>query len=204
MNSKSKWGLTNKVIARTAIFGAITTILYAVPLFQFKIAIFPSFLDFHFDEIPVFIAGYAYGPLVAILVLIIKTLIKLPFSSTAMVGEFADLLFSLVFIIPAVLIYKKNKTIKGVMIGFFVGFGLQLVVSSLSNALFMIDYYIFFFDISEQILLGGAQATNPLITDVHWTMVLYGILPFNIIKNLLVIVLTFLSYKRVHTLISRF
>ncbi len=198
------WNLTSKVMARTAIFGAIATILYIVPIFQIKIPIFPPFLEFHFDEIPIFIAGFAYGPWTAILITIVKTLIKLPFSSTAMVGELADLLYSLAFVLPAVIYYRRHKNLKGVMLGFTFGFFTQLLVSSLFNALFMIDFYLFLYDLPEHVLLAMVNATNPRITDIHWTMVLYGILPFNLVKNTIVIIVTFLVYKRVHQLFYKF
>jgi len=199
------WSLTTKVMARTALFAAIATILYTVPLFTLKIPIFPFFLEFHFDEIPTFIAGFAYGPLTSILIIIVKTLIKLPMSSTAMVGELADMMYSTAFILPAVLVYRKHKSLKGVMIGFGLGFVSQLVVSSLFNALFMIDFYLFLFPfLTAESLLAMVQATNPMITDIHWTLVLYGILPFNLVKNTLVIIITFITYKRVHQLFYRF
>jgi riboflavin transporter FmnP len=78
-----------------------------------------------------------------------------------------------------------------------------LIVSSLANALFIIDFYLFFFGIPEGVLLSLVQEINPMITDVRWTMVLYGTLPFNVVKNLLVIFITFLSYKRIHGALAR-
>ncbi|MFA5236019.1 MAG: ECF transporter S component [Bacilli bacterium] len=199
------WKLTTKVMARVAIFGAVATILYVVPFFVVKIPIFPPFLEFHFDEIPIFIAGFAYGPLTSVLIIVVKTLIKLPFSQTAMVGELADVFYSLAFILPAVLVYRKHRNLKGVMIGFGLGFIAQLIVSSLFNALFMIDFYLFLYPfMTPESLLATVQAVNPRITDIHWTMVLYGILPFNLVKNILVIIITFLTYKRVHQFFYKF
>ena len=53
---------------------------------------FPSFLEIHFDEVPAFIAGFAYGPMSAVFILIVKTLVKLPMTITAGVGENDDYL----------------------------------------------------------------------------------------------------------------
>ena len=91
---KTKRSNLVKTITRIGIFGGISTILYIVPLFKFPVPIFPSFLEFHFDEIPLFIAGFAYGPLVAFGSILVKTIIKLPFTGTMLVGELSDLLFS--------------------------------------------------------------------------------------------------------------
>ncbi len=192
-----------QTIARVAIFGGIATILYTMPMLQFKVPFFPSFLEFHFDEIPVFIAGFAYGPLTSFLILVVKTLIKLPMTSTAGVGEVADLLYSSAFILPAALIYKKKRTMAGAWIGFSVGAVCQLIASSLGNMFFMIDFYVFFFNLPEVVLLGIAQAANPRITDIHYTMVLYGILPFNVIKNAAIILVTFLIYKRTEVIVCK-
>jgi len=51
-----------RMITRIAVFGAMSTILYVIPVFKFSLPFFPSFLEIHIDEIPAFIAGFAYGP----------------------------------------------------------------------------------------------------------------------------------------------
>ncbi len=77
-----------RFMSRIAIFGAMSTILYAVPVFKFPVPFFPTFLEFHFDEIPAFIAGFAYGPLAGFCVIALKTVLKLMFSwsNTFLVG----------------------------------------------------------------------------------------------------------------------
>ena len=101
---------TLKTIAGIAIFTALAAILYCVPGFQFSLGFAPSFLKLHFDEIPVLISSFAYGPVAGVLVLLLKSLIKLPsdISSTYGIGVFADFLYSLFLILPAAIIYKKD------------------------------------------------------------------------------------------------
>ena len=99
-----------KKLAVCGIFGALATILYVVPFFKFPLPIlFPSFLEFNFSDIPTLIAGFTYGPVVAFFVHLVKILIKLPFTSTMGVGECADLINGLAFVLPASFIYKQNK-----------------------------------------------------------------------------------------------
>lgn len=201
--TKRKKRITTRMVARVAIFGAITTILYVVPFLQFKLpSIFPSFLEFHFDEIPAFIASFAYGPTTGVMILLIRTMIKLPFTSTVCVGELADFLYSLAFILPAAIYYKKHRNLKGVCIGFFLGFICQIVVSGLCCGLFMIDFYLFLFKgLTAETLLQSCQAINPRITDIHFSLVLWGVVPFNALKNMIVIFVTFLTYKSLGSLI---
>ena len=84
--------LTLRFIVRAGIFAAFAAILYI--FVKFPVPFLPPFLEFHFDEVPVFIASFAYGPLMGVVVLIIKTLIKLPFTETLCVGELSDLIYS--------------------------------------------------------------------------------------------------------------
>lgn len=190
-------------LANVAIFGAIATILYVVPFFSFSVPFLPSFLSFHFDELPIFIAGFAFGPLEASLIIILKTLIKLPMTHTAYVGELSDLIYSFAFILPASLIYRHKKTLKTAIIGTAVGFMTQLVVSTLGNVCFMIDFYINLYGITAADLLASLQAINGNIVDLRWSLAIYGIIPFNVLKDLMVIILTFLVYKRISRLIER-
>ena len=108
--------MTTRFIARTAVLSAISIILYVVPFLKFSLPIFPAFLEIHLDEIPAFIAGFAFGPLSGFLVVLVKTLVKLPLTNTAGVGELADFIYSAAFVIPAALIYKKHHTLKGALV----------------------------------------------------------------------------------------
>jgi len=190
-----------RFIARVAIFGAISTVLYVVPIFQVKIIFLPTFLELHFDEIPAFVAGFAYGPLTGFAVLFIKTLIKLPFSSTLTVGEWSDLLYSSVYVLSASFIYEKKRNLKGVALGFTVGTLLQIIVTSFVNVTVTLPFYMELFGMSYQRLLQVCQAANPAIKDLTWSYILYVNLPLNAIKDAIVIVATFLIYRSIHKLL---
>lgn len=190
-------------LVRTAIFGAITIILYTVPIFQFKLPIFLPFLEFHLDEVPAFIAGFAYGPWCSVAILILRTIVKLPFSSSLCVGELADLVYSLAFIIPATIIYKMNRNWKGVFIGLSIGTLIQLIVSLIFGIYVIFPFYCNVYQISEASLLSMCQALNPAISDVKWSMGLFMVIPFNLLKNAMVIILTLLLYKSLSRLINK-
>lgn len=195
-----KFDLT-KFIARVGIFGAISTILYTIPFLKFAIPGFPSFLEIHFDEIPAFIAGFAYGPLTGFFVILLKTLIKLPISNTVLVGELSDLVFSTAFILPATLIYKNNRKIKGALIGLGVGFVCQVIVATLLNVYLSIPFYVEFYGVPLDTLLS-VYKDNP-IGDIKWAYALVAVVPFNLIKNSIVVVITILIYKPLRKLIEK-
>jgi len=194
---------STRFIARVAIFGALSAILYVVPFLKFPVPIFPSFLEFHFDEIPVFIASFAYGPISGICILLVKTIIKFPFTMTACVGEIADFIYSFVFIIPAAAIYQKHRSFKFVAIGLSIGLVLQLATSIVGNVYVIFPFYMKMLPMSEETLLAVCRLANPAITNIRWSVGFLAVLPFNLIKDVAVIIVTLLIYKSTHQLIDK-
>lgn len=193
-----------RFVVRVAVFGGFSAILYCVPFLKFPVPFFPSFLEFHFDEIPAFIGAFAYGPMTGFYVLLVKTFIKLPMTNTLAVGEIADLLYSLAFIMPAALFYQKNRTFKGAIKALIIGLFCQLVVSLVANVYVMFPFYMRMFGLSEAALLKVCQLANPAIQDVRWSVGFIAVLPFNVIKDAAIILVTLLVYKSTHTLFDRF
>ena len=193
-----------KFVARTGVFAAISVILYTVPFLKFKVPFFPSFLEIHLDEVPALIAGFAYGPISGSLVIIVKTIIKLPMTTTAGVGELADLVFSLAYIIPAALIYKMHRNIKGAVVALVISSLIQAAVASMVTAFAMLEFYVFMMPkLTMEGILELCQKINPNIHDLGWGFVLYFGLPFNLFKDAIVVAITFVLYKHTHRLIDK-
>ena len=195
--------LSVKNMARIGVFGAIATILYVVPIFNFTIpGILPTFMKFHFDEIPAMIAGFAFGPIPAFFIIVIKTLIKLPLggASSMFVGEISDFIYSCAFVLPAAIIYKHHRKFKYAALGLGIGFVSQIITSLLCNVFIMVPAYMYFFKLDEA---GILRMMPPFITNVTWSYSLVAVLPFNVVKNILVIGVTLLIYKPLHRLIEK-
>lgn len=195
--------INSQFITRTAIFAAMSIILYLVPYFNLALPIFPGFLKIHFDEVPAFIAGFAYGPLSAFFVIIIKTVAKLPMTITGGVGELADLIYSIAFVIPAAFIYKKHRSIKGVLVAFSIATVIQLLVSCFVTSFAILKFYIFVMGWPESVIVDACHAVNPAVTSLGWTFFFLVALPFNAFKDVMVVIITFLLYKRLHTYIDK-
>lgn len=181
-----------KLIARVAIFGGISAIFYVIPVPPFNFPIFPGqfgFLNIHIDEVPALIAGFAYGPIAGSLVLIIRTLVKLPFTSTAFVGELADLIYSLAFILPAAFIYKQNRKFSNAIGALIIANFVQIGVATIVNFYLVYDLY-------NSMFFGG---NIPFTKDAFISI----IPPFNLIKNAIVIVITLLVYKSTKRVVER-
>ena len=200
---RNKKPVTTKFITRTAIFAAISIVLYAAPGLKFPVPFFPSFLEIHFDEVPLFIAGFAYGPWSAVFALVIKTLVKLPLSHTGCVGELADFIYSLAFILPAAIIYRKNRNFKGAFLGIGIGTICQLIVSSFVTTFLILDFYMFVMGLPKAIIVSSIASAGIHISSLDWPFLFAVALPFNAFKDAIVIIITLLLYKRIHKLVEK-
>ena len=184
-------------ITQTAIFGGLAAILYCVPGLQFQLPfVAPGFMSVHLDEIPILISSFAYGPLLGVFEIILKTLIKLPMTSSLCVGELGDMFYSFALVIPAALIYKKNRTFKGAAIGLALGVACNLIATSIVNLYTIFQFYKFVYGFEDGYI---ARVFNYIfkwgITSDLDPRLAILLLPFNIIKNAIVVGVTFIAYK---------
>ena len=98
----------NKIYALTAsaLLGAVGFILMVI---EVSVPIMPVFIKLDFSELPALLASFAYGPIYAVAVCLIKNLLHLFVTNTAGVGELANFLMGIFFVVPAGLIYRKIK-----------------------------------------------------------------------------------------------
>lgn len=190
-------------IAKAGVFGALSALLYVVPIFTIRLPFFPEFLTLHFDEVPVLIVGLAEGPWCAFLTLLCKTLIKLPFTTTASVGEWADLALSLFFILPVCFIYKGKGNWKALLLGLVISTPLQLIMAMVLNVYALVPFYSSLYGIPLDSLLAICQAANPAIRNLEWGYALFAVLPFNAMKDAFVIALSLLLYKSLKTFLEK-
>ena len=172
---------------------------------DFGLGFTPPWLKVHLDEIPIFLVGYMYGPISAIMVTLVKTIIKLPMTTTAAVGEIGDLIFTLIFVVPAVIIYERNRKLKSVFIGLGISTLAHIIFAMIANVYVMIPVYSQLYGLPLESLEAMCSAVVPAVQGENWVW-LYALImvaPMNLIKDTIVIVVVLLLYKRLHILIER-
>ena len=103
-------------MVRIAMLTAVSLVLM-----QFEIPIV-AFYKLDFSNVPVLLGAFAMGPLNGLLVLLLKNVLDgLLLSQSLGVGQLADFTVVAGLILPAALIYRKNRTMKGAVIGMVVG-----------------------------------------------------------------------------------
>lgn len=190
--------LSTKNVVLMGMFGALAGVLmiFEIPL-PF---IAPSFYGLDLSEVPILVGTFALGPVAGAVMEVVKIMVKLVLkpTSTGFVGEFANLMIGCSLILPAGLVYQLHKTKKGAVIGMAAGTVVMAVVGVVLNALVMIPFYSNFMPL-DTIIKAGA-AINPAISNV-WTFAVICVGPFNIIKGVVVSMITALVYKRISVII---
>lgn len=161
-------------------------------------AIFPSFLEIDFSEMPALIAILTVHPLAGIVVVIVKNILKgmLFGTSTAYVGELANLLISIGYILPLTFMVKRGRDMKNVTIGILLGIGGLAIMGGVVNYFITIPLYAKVFMPMETIIAMG-HAIIPAVED-KFTLILFSITPFNILKGIIVAIASVAFLKAIH------
>lgn len=182
-------------VSYVAIFSAIGAVLMflEIPLF-----FAPSFYELDLSEIPVLICTFYLGPVAGVVCELVKILLKLLLkgTSTAFVGDFANFFVGCAFVLPASVIYHCKKSRRSAIIGLAVGTLVMTVFGSAFNALYLLPKFAQLFGMPMDVIIGMGTKVNSHITSV-FTMVLFAVVPFNLLKGVVVSLLTLLLYKRV-------
>lgn len=170
----SKQKLSVRYMTVTAMFCAISYVLVLIAKVIPNVA---GFLSYEPKDVAVVIAGYILGPLASIIVSVVVSFIEMiSISTTGPYGFLMNVVSTLAFALPSVLIYKKYRTHKGAVIGLCVG------VIFLAACMVAWNYVItpFYMGVPREKVAG---------------MLIPIFLPFNLIKGGLNAALTLLLYK---------
>ena len=181
-------------IAVMGILTAISFILYMFVKFPLPF-MFPSFLDMQISDLPALLGGFALGPVEGCLIIIIKCCVKMPFTSTACVGELGDIAIGIANVLPAALIYHFYKNRKGAILGMVAGMVCAVGVGVLMNWLVLIPFYAKAFGMDA--IVGMMQSLYPDITaDTVYNYYLpLAVVPFNLLRCLVCALVTYFTYK---------
>lgn len=161
----------------------------------------PPFYKFDFSELPALIGAFSMGPVAGIIIELIKVLVKLITTTTMGIGELSNFILGCIFIVPASIIYKKKKTKKRAVAGLLVSSVAMSVLATFINAFVMIPLYATLFAMPVDAIIEMGASIFPFV-DSMFDFCLVCVLPFNLIKVLLVSAITMFIYKPLSMLIK--
>lgn len=200
IKDRKKLGSTH-FISYTAIFSAMAGFLMflEIPLF-----FAPGFYKIDLSEIPILICTFYLGPVAGVVSELLKIVVKLVFkgTTTAFVGDFANFVVGCSFVLPASIIYHMKRGKKSALVGMIVGALIMTVFGSLFNAVYLLPTFAELYGMPLDAIIAMGSEVNSAINSVS-TLVLFAVVPFNLLKGAIVTVLTMLLYKRISPLLHK-
>ncbi len=175
---KQKNDFSAKTIAKLGIFTALSFVL---TFFEFPIFPATTFLKLDFSNVFVLIGGFSLGTVHGIVILVVKEALCLLKTSTV-VGQLANVIIGLCYVLIPFLLYDKKRNFKRALLGLILGSVLMSLASLPVNRYINFPLY-------------GAPDFMFLSL---WGYVLF----FNLIKSIVLSLLTLILYKRIKILIN--
>ena len=165
---------------------AMLAALSLLVMFLIRFPLFLPFLTYEPKDVIIIIGGFLYGPLAAMLIIVVTSLIEMiTISETGLWGLAMNIISSSALVIPAVLIYGRWRSLPGAVIGLIVG------VISVVGVMLLWNYLI----IPLYTPAVSRADVMPMLRPI--------ILPFNLIKGGLNASVAMMLYKPVSMALTR-
>lgn len=167
---------------RPVMIGMLSAIAFVVVLFQIPIVMF---LEYEAKDVIIAMGGFIYGPLSALFISIVVSLVELvTISTTGVIGCIMNILSTCSFACVAAYIYKKKHNRIGAVAGLLTGTVVMTIVMLLWNYL-----------ITPLYMGVPREQVAAMLATVF--------LPYNLVKGGLNMALTLLIYKPVVTALRK-
>ncbi|UXR73010.1 ECF transporter S component [Staphylococcus sp. IVB6238] len=178
-----------KQTRRLIITGILSGISVILMFIKFPLPFLPPYLTLDFSDVPALLATFTLGPIAGLLVEFIKNLLNFFFYLGDPVGPLANFLAGGSLLLTAYYIHRQKPTTRGMILGLASGTIIMTIVLSIMNYFVLLPLYGMIMNLSD-------IATNLKV------IITAGIIPFNIIKGIVVSLLFVLLYKRLKNVLK--
>lgn len=184
--------MQNKI--KISILVAISIVLM---YFRIGIPIFPSFLDFDLSDIPIFFIGLTFSPILGVLAMALKNILVFLImgSFTYGIGEIANFLMGSCFVFVSSYVYMKVKSNNKYLLSFVLGMLALVISGTLLNYTVILPVYLKVLGVSLQEIIGTGNT-------VFKYLIVY-IVPYNIIKSIIIFFPTMIIFNKFKKINSR-
>lgn len=184
-------------LVKVAILASISYLLMFV---QMPIPIAPPFMKVDLADVPALIGGFAMGPWYGVLIQLIKNVLNLSKTMTGGVGELSNFVVGSTFVLVSSLIYRNKKTRKNSVLALVLGIVAMSAVATLSNAFVVFPIYGEVMNLELEAFSAMIPGNN--LVSNYFTMMVFAVAPFNLIKGAVEAIITQLLYKRISPILK--
>lgn len=190
---------TRKIV----VIGAFAAISVILMMFDISLPFAPYFYKLDLSDIPALIGAFAFGPMAGVMIEFVKILLELIIrgTSTAFVGEIANFVIGCCFILPASIIYSFKKTRVMALVSCLIGTIVIAIGGSTFNAFFLLPAFASIYGMPISEFVNIASKVNGNVNSL-WTMILYCVVPLNLLKGSIDSIITVLVYKRISVILK--
>ncbi|MBP2076441.1 riboflavin transporter FmnP [Oceanobacillus polygoni] len=171
-----------------ALLGTISLLLFFL---NFPLPFLPPYLKIDFSDVPALMASLIFSPLAGVIVVAVKNLLYIAVSGAGdPIGVAANFLAGVMFVVPVSILYHKYKGVKSIVSGLVTGTLIMAIGMSVLNYFIILPAYGWFM---------GWEMTNQVI----WVSVIAGVLPFNMIKGIIIALLFVPLFIKMHSWIKQ-
>lgn len=197
----TKGRLSTNALVKIAVLGVIAFVLMFL---DSPVWFAPAFLKLDISGVPALLGSFAMGPATGVWVEFIKNILNFAMegSTTNGIGELTNFLIGSVFAYTCGCVYQKKKTFRNAVLSLIIGVLVMAAFATLNNYFVMFPLYAKVFGVEVQNLIDMASKVNGFVVD-YKTLMLYAVLPFNLLKGTVVSIITMLVYKKVSPILHR-
>lgn len=177
-----------------AVAGMLSAVAFVLQYFEFPFPLMPAFIKMDLSDLPGLIGAFSLGPLYGVAICLVKNILHMAFSQSALVGEVCNFLLGASFVLPAGLIYSRKKTKNNAIIGAVVGALCMAAFSFPSNLYLTYPMYIRLYGMPEEAIIAAYQAIVPAMKTLPQCLLVFNV-PFTFVKAMLSVIITMLIYK---------
>ncbi|MGM9594084.1 MAG: ECF transporter S component [Candidatus Onthomonas sp.] len=189
----------SKTVSRTrrlTVTAMLSAVAFLLMFLEFSLPmLIPSFVKLDVSDLPALLGSFALGPVYGVVIEVLKNLLHILLKGTtsAGIGELFNASMGSVFVLVAGLVYWKDHTRRGALIG-SIGGAVAMALASLPMNYFLVyPFYATLFGGMEAII-GAYQAILPNVDGLFQCLLIFNV-PFTLFKGLLDVFLCFLIYK---------
>ena len=178
----------------------LSVIGFVLMYFQLPLTfVAPPFMKLDISDLPVLMGAFTMGPVYGIIIAALKNLMHIIFKGTmtAGVGELSNFIISSTFAVVSSYIYRKHKTYKGAVLSMTVGVLAMTILAMTAN--YFVVFPLYGKVMPMEAIIATGSAITPKITGL-FTMMIYSVLPFNLIKGFTTSAVMMLVYKKISPL----
>ena len=186
-------------VVKVAMLGVLA---YVVMFLEMALPFFPSFLKLDLSDLIPLLGALALGPAAGVLSELLKNLLHLINTHTGGIGELANFLVGSAFVATAGAVYARFRTKKGAMLALVCSIFAMILAGAVVNYFVTVPLYAAVLGWPTEMIVGMGSAVIPAIHD-KLTLIIYAFCPFNLLKGVVLALLTMPLYKKVSPLLKQ-